>query len=372
MKELEEEERAASGASEKAHKERAAQERMAAEKKEQETERLATEKAEQERVAAEKLEADRVAAAEKAERERVREEKEARVAALEEKKRVAAAAKSKAEAQARLEKLEAEQKATRAAEAKAEQARKDAEAQAAAKKAEEKKEAAALEAKRAAEKKEKARAAAEKMKKAEAAAAKAKTEAEKKEKEAKAKDAEFLKTKTASMRIRRTSIAASLKIKKTPLQKVKAVSKMSRVAAMWAAKQAQADEEQKRNIFSKDYDASVVKTDRNDANYGKAKAGSASAERARRAKVWVKEQIEILIRVVTNIGDTDAAGNMCCEFGKLFVAYETISDTLVGMLQRSKKFGLVEFEGEMLFQGQSDKVMVTLTPKSTTWKPDLS
>lgn len=37
--------------------------------------------------------------------------------------------------------------------------------------------------------------------------------------------------------------------------------------------------------------------------------------------------------------------------GPLFIRYETISDTVVGILQRAKnRFGVVTFEGEMLFQ----------------------
>jgi len=49
--------------------------------------------------------------------------------------------------------------------------------------------------------------------------------------------------------------------------------------------------------------------------------------------------------------------------------YETISDTVVGILQRGKKkFGVVHFPGEMLFQGQSDNVIIKLTDKAASFK----
>ena len=48
------------------------------------------------------------------------------------------------------------------------------------------------------------------------------------------------------------------------------------------------------------------------------------------------------------------------EFGKLFEHYVTISNKLVGVLLRARKQGLVHFEGEMLWQGQDDRVLITL------------
>lgn len=51
-------------------------------------------------------------------------------------------------------------------------------------------------------------------------------------------------------------------------------------------------------------------------------------------------------------------------FGELFYTYQDISDTLVGIMVRAKKRGLIEYEGQgghMLFQGRHDKVIVTVT-----------
>ena len=48
------------------------------------------------------------------------------------------------------------------------------------------------------------------------------------------------------------------------------------------------------------------------------------------------------------------------EFGRLFSIYNYISNKLVGILLRARKYGLVTFEGETLFQRQDDDVIITL------------
>lgn len=47
-------------------------------------------------------------------------------------------------------------------------------------------------------------------------------------------------------------------------------------------------------------------------------------------------------------------------FGDLFRLYTRISDKVVGILLRAKKYGLVYFEPEILFQGQDDDTPVCL------------
>ncbi len=51
-----------------------------------------------------------------------------------------------------------------------------------------------------------------------------------------------------------------------------------------------------------------------------------------------------------------------CEltFGELFRIYVVVSNKLVGVLLRARKHGLVDFEGETLFQGRDDHKVVTL------------
>ena len=47
-------------------------------------------------------------------------------------------------------------------------------------------------------------------------------------------------------------------------------------------------------------------------------------------------------------------------FGDLFRIYTRISDKVVGILLRAKKYGLVYFEPEILFQGQDEETPVFL------------
>ena len=48
------------------------------------------------------------------------------------------------------------------------------------------------------------------------------------------------------------------------------------------------------------------------------------------------------------------------EFGRLFDIYVYISNKLVGILLRARKYRLVDFEGETLFQGRDNSVPVHL------------
>lgn len=47
-------------------------------------------------------------------------------------------------------------------------------------------------------------------------------------------------------------------------------------------------------------------------------------------------------------------------FGELFDIYVTISNKVVGLLLRARKYELLTFEGEMLFQKFHDKVSISL------------
>ena len=47
-------------------------------------------------------------------------------------------------------------------------------------------------------------------------------------------------------------------------------------------------------------------------------------------------------------------------FGRLFQIYTVISNKVVGVLLRARKYGFVTFEGETLFQRRDDDVVITL------------
>ena len=51
---------------------------------------------------------------------------------------------------------------------------------------------------------------------------------------------------------------------------------------------------------------------------------------------------------------------MRIKFGRLFEIYTHISNKLVVILLRARKYGLVDFEGETLFQGRDNGVSVYL------------
>ena len=56
----------------------------------------------------------------------------------------------------------------------------------------------------------------------------------------------------------------------------------------------------------------------------------------------------------------DGSGRICVRFGPLFIAYQDISDTLVGIMMRAKKRKLIEYKGDMLFQGCHNNVVIYL------------
>ena len=97
-------------------------------------------------------------------------------------------------------------------------------------------------------------------------------------------------------------------------------------------------------------------------DYGKPKAGSKTEARAQAAKKWVDKEIDKLVEVITKLGapDEERNGQITITFGPLFIAYQDISDTLVGILMRSKKRKRIFYEGDMLFQGQHNHVKISI------------
>lgn len=199
-------------------------------------------------------------------------------------------------------------------------------------------------------------------------AKKDKEDREKREKEERAKreKEEREKAKTQTHKVEPAPATKKADEKKDTM----APRKMAGLASMWDSKAAQADDESKNNVFSAHYDPNAAKKLKpGDKGYGSAPEGSESAVRAQRANDWVKVQVKQLIDVIGDIGTTGPGGLKQTNFGTLFVRYETISDTVVGILQRAKKYGVVTFEGEMLFQGQSNGVIISLTAASASFTP---
>ncbi|CAL8248228.1 unnamed protein product [Lota lota] len=112
--------------------------------------------------------------------------------------------------------------------------------------------------------------------------------------------------------------------------------------------------------------------------YGRPLEGSMTERRGRDAHTHISREVEELCAAIRTIGQRaggeghrdGGVGDRGCaehgaaivtvEFRKLFEHYVTISNKLVGVLLRARKQGLVHFEGEMLWQGQDDGVVITL------------
>lgn len=128
-------------------------------------------------------------------------------------------------------------------------------------------------------------------------------------------------------------------------------------------------EYQKHNPFSHDTRASVVVTQRSQYDYGRPLQGSLTEQRGKDAQTHISREVQELCAVIRNIGEVREEGGhgdssrrkwISVEFGKLFEHYVTVSNKLVGILLRARKQRLVDFDGEMLWQGKDDHVLIHL------------
>jgi len=97
-----------------------------------------------------------------------------------------------------------------------------------------------------------------------------------------------------------------------------------------------------------------------DNKYGQVVEGTLTEYRGKKAKNFIANNIIECCDTIRTLADRqEPDGTYKVEFGKLFKAYERINDKLVGLLVRARRHGLVEFPGEMLYQGQDDRVIIT-------------
>uniref|UniRef100_A0A8C9VH11 Si:dkey-29b11.3 n=1 Tax=Scleropages formosus TaxID=113540 RepID=A0A8C9VH11_SCLFO len=73
-------------------------------------------------------------------------------------------------------------------------------------------------------------------------------------------------------------------------------------------------------------------------------------------------EVRELCGIIRDVGRSCEDGSVIVEFGRLFERYVTISNKVVGVLLRARRQGLVRFQGEMLWQGRDDQVVITLLP----------
>ncbi|VDK77620.1 unnamed protein product [Litomosoides sigmodontis] len=116
-------------------------------------------------------------------------------------------------------------------------------------------------------------------------------------------------------------------------------------------------EKLEKNPFSATYTA--PKYDTNAQDYGRPTHGSKTEARGIKAGDYVMREVLFLCEVI-NMNAEGEPPNRIIRFGPLFYIYAHYSDKLVGMLLRARKYKLVDFEGEMLYQRQDDNKIIRL------------
>ncbi|XP_015793088.1 actin-binding Rho-activating protein [Tetranychus urticae] len=96
------------------------------------------------------------------------------------------------------------------------------------------------------------------------------------------------------------------------------------------------------------------------SSYGRPAEGSKTLQRGLIAHSHVTKEVKYLCEIIRDSGVDAADGTTSITFGRLFKIYVAISDKVVGMLLRARKYGFVDFEGEMLYQGQDDNTIIRL------------
>ncbi|XP_044077513.1 actin-binding Rho-activating protein [Siniperca chuatsi] len=135
------------------------------------------------------------------------------------------------------------------------------------------------------------------------------------------------------------------------------------IKSRWQQWSEQHIEGQKLNPFSEEFDheyAMAQRLRKGDSGYGRPKDGSKTAERGDRAQKHIHREMEEMVWIIRDMGFKDKEGRTIISFGRLFDRYVKISDKVVGILLRCRKHKMVDFEGEMLWKGQDDDVIITL------------
>nr|XP_057903639.1 actin binding Rho activating protein b [Doryrhamphus excisus] len=169
-----------------------------------------------------------------------------------------------------------------------------------------------------------------------------------------------------SITIKRSQVLMSGK-EAVDANKISALSKkyssVGNLKNRWQNWASEHTDNQKLNPFSEyfDYEYSMsLRLQKGQDGYGRPKEGTKTAERAKRAEQHIHQEIADMCYVIRTMADPDPDGKTRITFGELFERYVRISDKVVGILMRARKHGKVHFEGEMLWQGQDDGVIITL------------
>uniref|UniRef100_A0A3Q2PBT7 Actin-binding Rho-activating protein n=1 Tax=Fundulus heteroclitus TaxID=8078 RepID=A0A3Q2PBT7_FUNHE len=141
------------------------------------------------------------------------------------------------------------------------------------------------------------------------------------------------------------------------------IASMTDIKSRWQQWSEEHMEGQKLNPFSEEFDYDFAMSQRlrkGDSGYGRPKDGSKTAERGDRANKHIHREMEEMVWIIRDMGLKDKEGRTVITFGRLFDRYVKISDKVVGILLRCRKHKMLDFEGEMLWKGQDDDVIITL------------
>ncbi|KAM8967374.1 actin-binding Rho-activating protein isoform 2-T2 [Pelodytes ibericus] len=157
-----------------------------------------------------------------------------------------------------------------------------------------------------------------------------------------------------------TKAAGDLQIIKKAYKKY---SPVNNIKGKWETWSDEHTLSQKLNPFSADFDhefAMSTRLQRGDEGYGRPKEGTKTAERANRAEAHIHREMRDLCFIIGTMAEPCTDGRVRVTFGDLFDRYVRISDKVVGILLRARKHDMLDFPGEMLWQGRDDDVIITL------------
>jgi len=140
-------------------------------------------------------------------------------------------------------------------------------------------------------------------------------------------------------------------------EECKTVEKVGKVSHVVA----NVEEDDSLTVVVKRQEAALKRLEeKHGSGYGKPPPGSKSEARAKKYNENCTREIVELCGIVSEKGFTDSDGRRAILFQDLFNTYRFISDKCCGLLLRARRYKLLAFEGEMLFQGKDDKTVVTM------------
>ncbi|KAF7638773.1 Costars domain-containing protein [Meloidogyne graminicola] len=116
--------------------------------------------------------------------------------------------------------------------------------------------------------------------------------------------------------------------------------------------------ERKNDVYSKYF--IPKKYSKNSLEYGKPPPGSLTEMRAKKAAKHIFNEMLQLCQIIEEYGHLNENKLIIINFGHLFNIYEYISDKVVGILIRARKHGMVDFEGEILYQRRDEEKIIKL------------